>query len=159
MLCIVEKKVSQVLFRSGKKVRVLIDWGYPVKASSRPAGNYLLRFKFISDNVETNKEGWMIDNLTISEVLNSQSISEDDFLKPTIYPNPTSSNITVQFNESTNIDGLSVSICNALGQEISNEEVRTMNHSVSLKENAKGIYRLIVKENNRVVYNSSVIKN
>lgn len=142
-----------------KKVRILIDWGYPVKASSWPLGDFQLRFKFISDNIETNKEGWMIDNLTVSQVLNSQSVVEESFLKPIIYPNPTTNNLTVQFNESTNIEGLSVSIYNALGQEISSEEVRTMSHSVSLKENAKGIYRLIIKENNRVVYNSSIVKN
>ena len=142
-----------------KKVRILIDWSYPVKASSWPAGDFQIRFKFISDNVETNKEGWMIDNLTISEVINSVGVTEENKIKVLLYPNPTNDNLTVQFDEKTIFEALFVTVYNSLGQEILNEQVNAENHTVSLKENATGIYKVVIKENNRVVFNSTVVKN
>jgi hypothetical protein len=141
-----------------KKVRVLIDWSYPVKAFW-PAGDFQIRFKFISDNVETNKEGWVIDNLTISEVINSVGVVEQNRINPLIYPNPTTDQFTIQFNQQEPKEELIIVVYNTLGQEVANQKVIALNHIISLKENPKGIYKLIVKNSNTIVYNSTVVKN
>ncbi len=55
-------------------------WNYP------PTDTLLIKFKFASDNIQTNKEGWMIDNLVFTYDLgtgiNETSKSNDFFFSP-----------------------------------------------------------------------------
>ena len=64
-------------------------WNYP------PADTLWIKFKFASDPVQTNKEGWMIDNLVFSYDLGI-GINELNLNSPIhIFPNPTSDFIFV----------------------------------------------------------------
>ncbi len=54
----------------------------------------LFKFTFISDSIQTNKEGWMIDDFNFSDIV--EGLDETYFHNPiSIYPNPTSSFIKI----------------------------------------------------------------
>ncbi|MGD0712012.1 MAG: T9SS type A sorting domain-containing protein [Bacteroidales bacterium] len=75
---------------------------------------YLLyRITFHSDNIQTNKEGWMIDDISAGIW---ESIKELDNVFPlTIFPNPTSSEIQLIGNQSS---VNSIEIYNMIGERI-----------------------------------------
>lgn len=59
----------------------------------------LYRFTYISDNIQNNKEGWMIDNIRLydwAESIGENNISTD---RIKIYPNPTSDILTIENND------------------------------------------------------------
>lgn len=81
------------------------DFGWhecPVK--SNPPGiapdTMIVRFNFISDSIDTNKEGWMIDDIVLfaiplgGDVELTEQLEQLEQLK--IYPNPSSDLITVE---------------------------------------------------------------
>ena len=71
-------------------------WALPVKRIEDTA---MLRFHFISDSIETNQEGWMIDDIVVSTVDLGSGIDEtvSNQVKMTLSPNPTVAQTRVSF--------------------------------------------------------------
>ncbi|MBE9467726.1 MAG: T9SS type A sorting domain-containing protein [Bacteroidetes bacterium] len=60
----------------------------------------ILRFNFISDSIQNNKEGWMIDNIKLISNTDLGDIKTvQNFGNINIYPNPFSSNTKLYFNK------------------------------------------------------------
>jgi hypothetical protein len=84
--------------------------------------NSLVRFTFVSDSIETNKEGWMIDDISFA---NDNGLCTDVkelhmyALQPThIFPNPASREATLTVTSAMEIrDGVLV-ISDLLGREV-----------------------------------------
>ncbi|MGI8893310.1 MAG: hypothetical protein ACR2GN_07590, partial [Bacteroidia bacterium] len=56
----------------------------------------MIRFTFVSDSIDNNKEGWMIDNLVIhlTNIHTVNEVKQEEYIK--IYPNPVSDFIYIE---------------------------------------------------------------
>jgi len=62
----------------------------------------ILRFNFISDSIDSGKDGWMIDDILLFAG-NIGSATKDQLIQNLmIFPNPTINNVTLVFNEYQN---------------------------------------------------------
>ena len=62
-------------------------------------GKLHVRFTFQSDDVETTQAGWMIRQVVVGRMDFWGSVSETNYHPLTIYPNPTTSTISIQLPE------------------------------------------------------------
>lgn len=79
----------------------------------------LIRFTFISDSIDTNKEGWMIDDIVTGSAgpESCSSIKESDANEDIIvFPNPFSSQAILQTEN--DFQNASLTIYNSLGQPV-----------------------------------------
>lgn len=105
-------------------------------ACSGDSSIILFRFTFISDSVPALRDGWIIDNINISywcegyvsQLQTSKSIS--------IFPNPTSSYLTVT---STN-EISQIAISNLLGQTLFTHDYNSEKVEVDVADLPKGVY-------------------
>jgi hypothetical protein len=115
--------------------------------------NVLIRFSFISDSIDTHKEGWILDNLSVNAVtpggINDIMLSNDLII---IYPNPASQNdnFTISINK---IEVESIQIYDCQGR-LHNQFTKPRN-SITLNTNqfSNGIYLIetIDKKGNRQI--------
>ncbi len=103
------------------------------------------RFTFTSDNVNTNKDGWMIDDIQINCLGTGISEHENNF-PFYIFPNPASDFISIHSNNTEQI-GM-VTIKDVLGKTIFSTD-KTV---IDLSQLDKGIYFMeLIADNNRYV--------
>lgn len=89
-------------------------WMFPVKQT--PSDSLIIRFNFISDSTQTNKDGWIIDNFVIGDVYHGSSVEEfSTNLDVTLYPNATSNFFNYKSEKGT-IDNITIS--NLLGESV-----------------------------------------
>jgi len=101
-----------------------------------------LRFVFSSDSIQTNKEGWMIDNISIclgcgnclgiNEAENKELIS--------IFPNPATDELTIETQLTSEIE-----ISNLEGQVVKKFEVNDGKLSIDISDLNSGIYIIRVQ--------------
>lgn len=109
------------------------DW--IVSAFEGPTiSNYVwYRFTFTSDSINTNKEGWMIDDIIVNGIMvGINEIDTNSIIK--VFPNPTSDFIAIQID--SQIQFISASIKDILGKPI----LVTRQRKVDLTEIETGIY-------------------
>jgi hypothetical protein len=70
----------------------------PVKSALIFTDTMIIRFNFISDSIQTNKEGWMIDNirLYVERMSEINTIVNMNF---NIYPNPFNKSTTIELDQ------------------------------------------------------------
>lgn len=92
------------------------------------------RFTFTSDSINTNKDGWLIDNIIIQNAWYSDvnEIKENSSIR--IFPNPTSNFISIQTEN--NIKFKSAEIKDILGKTI----LTSTNTTIDLSKFEAGIY-------------------
>lgn len=118
----------------------------------------ILRFNFISDSIQTNKAGWMIDDLMISMVIQGDGIN--DISGHTSYfeitPNPINENSRIQIIGNSRII-YTVSVLNILGQTVKNIEIINQ-EAWFTKENLKpGIYFVQLKNEDQIVETKKIV--
>lgn len=101
-------------------------WMLPVLKDQTISDSLIVRFNFISDSLQTNKDGWIIDNIVMGDIYMGNSINElSNNLEVTLFPNLTDDyfNYQVKNNEPletiviTNIKGgIVLSINNPLSE-------------------------------------------
>ena len=107
------------------------------------------RFTFTSDSINTNKDGWMIDDINISCI--GTGINEISKNAPfSVYPNPTTGFISILPNKSEIFR--SATLINILGKPILTEYDPTFN----LSQFEAGLYFLAITSD-RVKYVTRVI--
>ena len=137
------------------------QWWIPVKSDSiiAPPDSLMIRFTFIADAIETNKEGWMIDDiLTYSADWQQCSGIEDQNRekKISISPNPFTSQTILKadflFNNAT------ITIYNFAGQAV-NYFAGITGHTFTLSRDnlPSGFYYLVVKEKNKMIVTEKII--
>ena len=93
-----------------------IQWIWLLPVKQTPSDSLIIRFNFISDSIQTNKDGWMIDNFIVGDIYQGSSVDElHNNLKVNIYPNITSDFFRYKTEEGS-IDNLVIT--NLLGESV-----------------------------------------
>ena len=122
-----------------------------------------LRFTFVSDSIDTNQEGWLIDNF---EAYGSIIDSVDDLLDNstdnsnfTIFPNPATETINIKA-EGIIPSEATIQISDISGRLIHQERTRIIDNSdVDISNFQPGYYFLTIRnKNNKVLSTEKIIK-
>jgi hypothetical protein len=103
-----------------------------------PASEYLYVVEVVGLGCDPSRE-MMFSRSNVMNILAS-SISEDSNLSFQVFPNPASTNITIQVNESDL--GSQVFIFNAIGQEVFSERIASVNQLLNIEKLTEGFYFL-----------------
>jgi len=112
-------------------------YSIPSKSPEYTGDTLIIRFNFISDDIETNKEGWLIDNIRLYSkdlgggILNKKTSS---FI---IYPNPSNDFIVIK-GVSSKIEN--IEIYNLSGNMIKQCKYQGMETKISTKDLNRGLY-------------------
>ncbi|NOQ71092.1 MAG: T9SS type A sorting domain-containing protein [Crocinitomix sp.] len=122
-------------------------WMYPLKVEV--PDTLLLRFNFISDSINTSKDGWMIDNISSFYAIFGGVDEYGTAASLQIFPNPSLGATTVKYENHQN-ESYSLSVINTLGQElIRMNGLSGSTVSLETRKLAKGIYEVqILKAGN-----------
>jgi hypothetical protein len=135
--------------------RIQWVWVYVMKTIP---DTIILRFNFISDSIQTNKAGWMIDDLMISRVDQGSSVNSISKLATyfEITPNPINEKTRIQIIGNSGIN-YSVSVLNILGQTVKNIEIINL-EAILTRENMKqGIYFVQLKDENQILATKKIV--
>jgi hypothetical protein len=124
------------------------------KSASESLDTPIIRFRFISDNNNTNKEGWMIDDIIFRgyDVLGNIKNIENDNVQ--IYPNP--SNDYIGFNSLNKMfEGFSFSLFDASGNLVKNA---VFHQRIDISDLSRGIYFYRLQKDGKVL-TGKVVKN
>jgi hypothetical protein len=97
---------------------------------------YGFRFLFHSDSVETNKPGWIIDNIQLKSPQWSEKVSEVNAQTLKLYPNPSSNgvfNIDYPYHY---VKG-AIQLYNSYGQKV---KQLSLTRTISIADQPKGLY-------------------
>jgi hypothetical protein len=120
--------------------RIQWVWGYIVK--DQPPDTLMLRFHFISDSIQTNKDGWIIDNILISYADEGMGIKEAGVspIKINVQPNPFDDFTSITFSPSVK-EPLTLNLINSYGKIVREVEHITGNKLELRREGLlSGIY-------------------
>ena len=127
--------------------------GYPAPHSA------IIRFTFKSDNINTNKEGWMIDDLRYETYVceGVPQLSQEDNI--TIAPNPFATQTTINFSATDNHQAKYISIIDVLGNEIVNAilTAATTSYTIDKGTMQAGIYFVRIQEGAGNVINKKIV--
>lgn len=110
----------------------------------------LVRFTFVSDSIDTPREGWMIDNM-LTHVTIIHTVDEnkpDKYL--TVYPNPASDRIYIETQKLAEFHIIEdMQLINAAGQVVDTWHNEPTKFYINTKNYSNGLYHLKVKTNIR----------
>jgi len=137
------------------------QWWIPVKSDSivYPLDSLMIKFTFISDSVETNREGWMIDDiLTVSAGWQYCTGIEDQSTEKmvSINPNPFSLQTTLKANFFLN--NTVITIYDSFGhQVIQKDKISGQEVIISRNDLPSGLYFLLITEKNNLISSKKLL--
>ena len=111
----------------------------------------LYKFSFISDSIQTNKDGLMFDDLGFEDWDSGIEEIGLEFFKSECYPNPTKDVITIKFKNSEK-SNFELFVSDITGKQILNQtKIKSNQLSFSVADFKKGIYiyKLVNKKEQR----------
>lgn len=118
-------------------------WNYP------PTDTLLLKFKFASDNIQTNKEGWMIDSLLFTYNLGI-GINETSKSNYHFSPNPFNDQTTLSFPSVS--DKTTFTLYNTNGQLVKTIDNITGRQLTIHRDNlATGLYYFMLRTKDNII--------
>ncbi|MFA5514052.1 MAG: T9SS type A sorting domain-containing protein [Sphaerochaetaceae bacterium] len=125
-----------------------------IKSRESIGDTIVLRFNFISDSIQENKDGWMIDDITLYAIDLGSSIQEHGNKLPfNVSPNPANSLLSVILQ--SNYSNIKLELFNLRGQIIDQKEfAHTNSFEYNVKQIQPGIYLIKISNED----NSSGIK-
>ncbi len=137
------------------------QWWMPVRSDSiiYPLDSLMIRFTFISDSVNTNKEGWMIDDIVTYGAgwANCSGIRDLTAKKRlTVFPNPFSVQTTLKTNFELN--RANIVILDSFGRKIKQMK-NVSGQTITFNRNGlpSGIYFLFVTEKSKLLATGKMI--
>jgi hypothetical protein len=113
----------------------------------------LYRFTFISDSVQTNKDGWMIDDFQLADLW--EGIEEYNNGKLiNIYPNPSNGEISI-VNNINPTNYYQVEIFDSNGKTVLKDEIISNKLRLDL---TNGLYMMKLKDNDKIYIKKLIIK-
>lgn len=129
--------------------RIQWVWVYPIR---EVFDTLYLRFNFISDSVDTNRDGWMIDDFSLSIIDVGGSVEEYrlDESRLDIFPNPSLGNTIVKYDNHQN-DSYTLVVLNVMGQTVINlSGLSGSTVSLDTKKLPKGIYEVQIQQEGNI---------
>jgi len=115
----------------------------------------LLKFSFISDGIDTGKEGWMIDNIKLySDMSQIGGLNDFDQASISIYPNPANEYMEVNINQKG--EKWVASIYDFSGRVLFTHQYNSQSALINLSEFKNGAYILETRLNNSDIANRKV---
>ncbi len=140
--------------RWNKWFRTNIVFGY-VNPYSGPGDSLLVKFTFVSDGINNNKEGWIIDDIITGTIVGEGIEKNDSNNEFELFPNPANNLITI---ESKKNKIQNIKVMNVTGKIIYQSIVNDSQSVVDLSKEAKGIYFVKIIDNKKNVINKKIIK-
>jgi len=109
----------------------------PVKSLDYIGDTLIIRFNFISDDIETNKEGWLIDNIRLYSKDLGGGIVNKKTSSFRIYPNPSNDFIVIK-GVSSNTEN--IEIYNLSGNMINQYKYQGLETKISIADLSRGVY-------------------
>lgn len=109
----------------------------------RMTNKVMYRFVFKSDNIQTNKAGWIIDNIVINNLDIGGGIQENEMANfdVKVHPNPISEKGIIQVVPKNNEHDFTINIYNTIGQLISSSKMDKNNQFIINKNDLiSGMY-------------------
>lgn len=114
----------------------------------------LYRFTFISDSLQTNKDGWMIDDFQLADWWEGiEEFSNSDLIS--VYPNPSSGGISIVNNNKATIE-YQMEIIDIDGKTVLKEEIKSSKLNLNLPN---GLYLMKLKCDDITYLKKLIIKN
>lgn len=131
---------------NGWKLFSIMNMGYLGSAFHIQDGDTVLyRFTFISDSIQTNKDGWMIDNFAFEDYAESVVSLPKNTFQSKAFPNPASEQLSIEFENLEN-EHFELFLYNAYGQLILTKQIEAANFiDISLHLLPQGIYHYELK--------------
>ncbi len=133
-------------------------WAAPLSFIDPPSNLYL-RFHFISDSTETFKDGWMIDDLTVSYAYLGSGIKslESSVSQLKIQPNPVDLMARIQI-ENPLPESMEILVLNALGQVVLTQSyIQPENIDINVADWKPGVYQVLLQKDNRIISASKMM--
>jgi hypothetical protein len=129
----------------------------PVKSNyTMPGDTLLVRFNFISDSIDTNKEGWMIDNIVLYAVPLGSDLRTVEAPTMECFPNPVRERAIVKFEAVEEL--ITIDIYTLDGRLVKHKDYSNTSEVIlDLKGLEEGTYILSVKSN-REAFKSKVFQ-
>jgi hypothetical protein len=139
-------------------VTTKLQWIWTMPVKDYPPDTLRLRFHFASDNINTNKDGWMIDNLEMTSYNMGGSINENGVVKQlNCFPNPASDNTNIMLKNKP-YEMYSLEIYNVYGQKAgSYENLSGENFSLVRNNLPSGLYFVVLKSCNGSVFSGKLV--
>lgn len=103
----------------------------------------IVRFNFVSDNIETNKEGWMIDNIKLYSVDLGGGINDSKVLDFKISPNPFNETAIIELDNYREVE---LSVFDIKGQLVRKSKYFNSQSIILNRDNLKsGIYFMKIR--------------
>jgi hypothetical protein len=117
----------------------------------------ILRFNFISDSINNNKEGWMIDNIRLYSIEQGGGVNElSDFHIIKISPNPFSSSTEILLDK--NYKNIDLSVFDLQGKIIKEKIIKNCNKvNLDRAEIENGFYFLRIILDNKIMLTKKII--
>ncbi len=114
----------------------------------------LYRFTFVSDGIQTNKDGLMFDDLHFEDW--AEGIQELSKLETvTISPNPFTSQTAISF--SSEQKNAIIRVINMIGEEIAQSTINGKQYTLDMSGASKGIYFAEIIDANKNVVNKKIV--
>lgn len=124
----------------------------PSESTEQVQYPFFLRFTFESDSLNSSKDGWMIDNIVLSNYGGCSSLDEHPISIASIWPNPITSNrFTIKWSDDHYLQNGIIKVYNNAGVlVIQQTEVYGYSYEVQ-SELPEGAYSVIVEENKQPI--------
>jgi len=136
-------------------VELYWHWIGITKSTIEEMDTPLIKFRFVSDKINNNKEGWMIDDIVFRGYSLGVSIDEGLPIQVEVFPNPTCGIINIEAN-SENFKHMIIAIYGLSGRIIKIEEI--INNQVNLYDIGSGVYLYKIIGDNKIISKGKLIK-
>jgi hypothetical protein len=135
--------------------RIQWVWVFVLKQYS---DTIILRFNFLSDSIQTNKAGWIIDDFMISYV--DQGSGVNNISKRATYleisPNPINENTKINLIGTIG-SNYNITLLNSLGQTVKNIDIIDQKAILNNQNLKQGIYFVQLKKEEQVLETKKII--
>lgn len=139
-------------------IETTLQWVWNGPRNNIRADSICLRFNFVSDGVNTNKDGWMIDNIWLEDNSFAGGLEENNYNhKIEVLPNPVSSVSTVILKGQDSLS-LSAELYNIFGQKVKDfPEIRNNTFTIERGIHESGIKFLVLKNESKIIAVKKII--